>query len=207
MSRLALLFGMSLLVVACSGAPAATTSAPATVAPTSAPTLVPPTVGIPTLAPPIATPAITAPAISTDAPSAPPASGETGSVGEKVEVSGYQYLTLVESEYTTEGYSDFFKPDAGNVIYAFLFEFEGLDADGSSYNPLYFDLTVDGTRFSTAFLGGKEPTLSSGELQPGATASGWISFNAPLADRVTLKYEPVLGFAGNAVEWNVTVVQ
>lgn len=207
MSRLALLFGMSLLVVACSGAPTATTNAPATVAPgTVAPTLVPPTVGAPTIAP-IATPAITAPAIATDAPSGPPASGETGNVGEKVEVSGYQYLTLVESEYTTGGYSDFFKPDEGNVIYAFLFEFEGIDADGSSYNPLYFDLTVEGTRFSTAFLGGKEPTLSSGELQPGATASGWISFNAPLADQVALKYEPVSGFAGNAVEWNVTVVQ
>jgi hypothetical protein len=175
-----------------------------TAAPASAPTSTPASVA-PTLAPPVATPGATPPRVATDAPTAPPAS--PGSVGDRIEVSGYQYLTLAESEYSTDGYSEFFAPDEGNVIYAFLFEFEGLDPDGSSYNPLYFDLTVDGTEFKTAFLGGKEPTLKSGQLQPGATASGWISFNAPLADEVILKYEPVLGLAGNAVEWTVTVVQ
>lgn len=196
MSRLALLLGASLLVVACSGAPASTpTNAPPTLAP---PTLSP-TVAPPTLAPP----AVTAPAVATDAPTAPP----PGTVGDRIEVSGYQYLTLAESEYSTDGYSEFFAPDEGNVIYAFLFEFEGLDPEGSSYNPLYFDLTADGVKFSAAFLGGKEPTLDSGELQPGATASGWVSFNAPLADEVILKYEPVMGLAGNAVQWRVEVVQ
>lgn len=194
MSRLALLLGVSLLVVACSGAPASTpTTAPASVAPTLAP------------APTVVTPAPTLSHVETLPPSAPPASA--GSVGDKIEVSGYQYLTLAESEYSTDGYSEFFAPDEGNVIYAFLFEFEGLDPEGSSYNPLYFDLTVDGVKFSTAILGGKEPTLESGELEPGATASGWISFNAPLAEEVVLKYEPVMGLAGNAVEWSVTVVQ
>lgn len=191
MSKLALFLGVSLIVAGCSAAPASTpTSTLAEVAPT--------------LAPPVATLGATPPQVATDAPSAPPAS--PGSLGDRIEVSGYQYLTLAESEYSTDGYSEFFAPHEGNVIYAFLFEFEGLDAEGSSYNPLYFDLTVDGVRFSTAILGGKEPTLDSGELQPGATASGWISFNAPLADQVILKYEPVMGLAGNAVEWNVEVL-
>ena len=191
MSKLALFLGASLMVAGCSTAPASTpTSTLAEVAPT--------------LAPPTSTPGATPPQVATDAPSAPPAS--PGNVGDRIEVSGYQFLTLAESEYSTDGYSEFFAPEEGNVIYAFLFEFEGLDPEGSSYNPLYFDLTVDGVRFSTAILGGKEPSLDSGELQPGATASGWISFNAPLADQVILKYEPVMGLAGNAVEWNVEVL-
>lgn len=199
MSKLSWLLGGALLVVACTSAPVATpTSAPASVAPTVAPQR--------TVAPqPTVTPSPTAVSAPSDAPSASPAGDVTGTAGEKITVGDYQYITMLDAEYSTEGYTEFFKPDEGNAIYAFELEFEGLDPSGSSYNPLYFDLDVAGVEYHTSFLGGKEPTLGSGELQPGATASGWISFNAPLADEITLKYEPVLGLAGNAVEWLVTV--
>ena len=190
MKTLSSLLGASALIAACSGAPAGAPS-------------VTPGSDLPTLAPPIATaPAPTEPPAPTDAPDASP-----GGVGDRIEVSGYQYLRLVEAEYTAEGYSDVFKPAEGNVIYAFLFEFEGLDPEGSSFNPLYFDLTVDGTDYNTAVLGSKEPALGSGDLQPGDTAEGWVSFEAPLADEIVLKYEPVMGLAGNAVEWVVEVIQ
>lgn len=188
MSKLSWLLGATLLVVACTSAPVAT---PTLVAPTLAPQ---PTV---TASPPTAAP--------TDAPSASPAGDVSGTAGEKITVGDYQYITMLDAEYSTEGYTDLFKPDEGNAIYAFELEFEGLDPSGSSYNPLYFDLDVAGVEFQTTFLGGKEPTLGSGELEPAATATGWISFNAPLADEITLKYEPVLGLEGNAVEWLVTV--
>lgn len=193
MSKLAWLLGATLLVVACGGAPAATpTSAPASIAQTLTPQ-------------PTATPPPTAASTPTGAPSAVPSGGTSGSQGEKIQVGDYQYITMADAEYSTEGYSEFFGPDEGNAIYAFLLEFGGIDPSGSSYNPLYFDLDVAGTEYHTAFLGGKEPTLSSGKLDPGGTASGWISFNAPLADEIILKYEPVMGLAGNAVEWVVTV--
>lgn len=192
MGKLAWLLGGTLLVVACTSAPAVTpTSAPASIAPTLAPQ-------------PTVTPSPTVPA-PTDAPSASPAGDVSGSAGEKIKVGDYQYITMVDAEYSAEGYSEFFAPDEGNVIYAFEVEFEGLDPSGSSYNPLYFDLDVAGVEYHTSILGAKEPTLGSGDLQPGSTASGWISFDAPLADEIILKYEPVLGLAGNAVEWLVTV--
>lgn len=195
MARLAWLLGGTLLLIACTGAPAA--------APTNPPASVAPTVA----APPTVTPAATAATAPTDAPSASPPGDTSGSQGEKITVGDYQYITMVDAEYSTDGYSDFFGPDEGNVIYAFLLEFEGIDPAGSSYNPLYFDLEVDGVEYNSALLGGKEPTLSSGSLQPGATIEGWISFDAPLADEILLQYEPVLGLAGNRVEWVVTVEQ
>jgi hypothetical protein len=193
MARLVWLVGGALLVIACAGAPA------------NIATSTPPTVG-PTLAPqPTATPPPAVSSAPTDVPS-PSASGDvSGSAGERITIGDYQYVTMLNAEYSTEGYSEIFKPDEGNAIYAFELEFEGLDPSGSSYNPLYFDLVVGGVEYSNALLGAKEPTLGSGELDPGATASGWLSFEAPLADEIVLRYEPVLGLAGNSVEWLVTV--
>ncbi len=193
------LLGAMVLLVGCGSAPVgAPTSAPASIGATLAPQ--PPVVQQPTVMP-----SPTTASAPSDAPSASPAGDVTGSADEKITVGDYQYITMLDAEYSTEGYTEFFKPDEGNAIYAFELEFEGLDPSGSSYNPLYFDLDVAGTEYQTSFLGGKEPTLGSGELQPGATASGWVSFNAPLADEITLRYEPVLGLEGNAVEWLVTV--
>lgn len=193
MTKLVWLVGATLLAVACAGAPAPiATSAPPTVGPTLAPQ-------------PTATPPAAATSAPTDVAS-PSASGDvSGSAGEKITVGDYQYVTMLNAEYTTDGYSEVFQPDEGNAMYAFELEFEGIDPSGSSYNPLYFDLEVAGVEYSNAILGAKEPTLGFGELEPGATASGWLSFEAPLADEIILRYEPVLGLAGNSVEWLVTV--
>ena len=54
---------------------------------------------------------------------------------------------------------------------------------------------------------GKDPKLESGELEPGGTASGWLTFEAPLADTVVLLYEPVSGMIDGSAEWTVTINQ
>ena len=127
-------------------------------------------------------------------------------MGEKIRVADYQYVTMAEAEWSDSGYQDFFEPAEGNVLYAFLMEFEGIDPEGSSYNPFYFKLTADGFEYSY-YLFGKEPTLQSGDLTPGATVRGWLTFEAPLADTVLLKYAPIFGLGGDTVEWTVTVNQ
>jgi hypothetical protein len=111
---------------------------------------------------------------------------------------------MADAEWSASGYREFFEPAEGNVLYAFLMEFEGIDPEGSSYNPLYFKLTVDGTEY-TWYLFGKEPELGSGDLAAGETIQGWLTFEAPLVDSVVLRYEAVGGLVGDPVEWTVTV--
>jgi hypothetical protein len=171
-------------------------TATATASPSPTPTLNP-TVG-PNTAPPAST------AVGT--PGTSPGSDE-GSVGEKIRLADYQYVTMADAEWSETGYDDFFEPAEGNVVYAFQMDFEGIAPTGSSYNPLSFKLIANNTEYTYALLTGKEPALTSGELAPGATASGWLSFEAPLVDTVLLRYEPVFGANGDSVEWTVTVNQ
>jgi hypothetical protein len=192
-------------------APATATPAPvATTAPTSAPTEAPATAAPATAAPPTDAPATAGPpteAPLTSAPSSEPTPSGTddGSVGgEKLRVGDYNYARMADAEWSSEGYQEFFEPAEGNVLYTFLIEFEGLDPDGSSYNPLDFTFTVNETPYSW-YLFGKDPKLESGELAPGETASGWLTFEAPLADTVTLLYAPVSGMVDGSAEWTVTI--
>ena len=172
--------------------------------PAPAQTLQPPTLLPPTRTAAI-TPTVTLPPPPTSGAIAPASPGE-GSVGEKIRVADYQYVTMAEAEWSDSGYQEFFEPAEGNVLYAFLMEFEGIDPEGSSYNPFYFKLNADGFEYSY-YLFGKEPTLQSGDLTPGATVRGWLTFEAPLADTVLLKYEPIFGLGRDTVEWTVTVNQ
>jgi uncharacterized protein DUF4352 len=131
-----------------------------------------------------------------------PPSGSPGT-GEKIRLGDEVFITLVESEYSTTGYSQFFKPAAGNIVYAFLVEFEGIDPAGASYNPLYFKLKAEGFEYNSTLLGGKEPKLSSSnDLAPGDTVRGWVSFEAPKVAESTLTYEP---FLSDKVSWTVTI--
>lgn len=132
----------------------------------------------------------------------PPTAGHT--VGEKVRVGDSQFVTLSDAEYSSSGYSEFAEPEGDNVVYAFLLEFEGVDPDGSSYNPFYFSMFADGFEYNfTAF--GKDPALGSGsELRPGQVVRGWMSFEAPKVDTVELVYEPVFGLEGSVI-WTVPI--
>ncbi len=185
----------SALVVACSGTPAA---AQATAQGTPPPLVTP----VVTERPPTAT--ATTAAAGTQSPTAGQASRAPGTAGDKLQLGDYQYVTMVDAEWSPTGYDEFIKPAAGNVVYAFLMEFEGIDPSGSSYNPLYFKLDLEGTEYNYSPFG-KEPLLESGDLETGQTAEGWISFEAPQAEEVIVRYDPVLGLAGQPAEWIVTI--
>lgn len=134
----------------------------------------------------------------------PPGPPAGSAIGDKVRIGDSQYATVQEAEYSRTGYSEFFTPEAGNYVYAFLVEIEGIDPSGASYNPLYFSLEVDGFEYDMT-LGGKEPTLRSGnDLAPGQRVRGWVSFEAPPAQRVTLSYSPTFGLSGTA-RWTIDV--
>jgi hypothetical protein len=212
---------LSALLAACvSVAPGASpvfipTLAPATASPATVATIAPtalPTGALPTAAPPTEAPASDAPPTDASPTSAPsfepsPAATDEGTVGgEKLRVGDYNYVRMADAEWSPEGYQEFFEPAEGNVLYTFLMEFEGIDPDGSAYNPLDFTFTVDGTEYDW-YLFGKDPKLESGELAPGATATGWLTFEAPLADSVVLLYEPVSGMIDGSAEWTVTINQ
>lgn len=177
----------------------------------------PPGVGLsPTLTPAAATAGPTQRAAAVTAQPAPPATlpastrppapppGGIGRIGEKIQLGGYQYVTLTDAEFSSTGYGEFFEPDPGNYIYAVLVEFEGIDPSGSSYNPFYFKAVVDGFEYNFSAFG-KEPALQSGELRTGQTVRGWMSFEAPVADLVTVVYDPVFGLEGDPIEWTFNV--
>ncbi len=199
--------GVALLVaVGCVGVtPLASSTPPATPsAAVTAATTPAPTTPAPATSPPAAPSATDAPPTDTTPSQTAPVATDGDVLGDKLRVGDYQFVTMAEAEYSPDGYSEFLEPDEGNVVYAFLMEFEGIDPEGSSYNPFYFKLFVDDFEYSQSLLG-KEPDLGSGDLQPGDTVRGWMSFEAPLADEVRLVYEPVMGLAGDPVEWVVTV--
>jgi hypothetical protein len=216
--RLGVFLVSSTLLTACVSLSPAASPADSTTTPTGAPATTqaaPPTATATAPATPTA-PAAATPATPTHPPHASviPTSGiptsqptsDSGTAGDRLQLGDYQYVTMAEAEWSESGYQDFFEPTEGNVLYAFLMEFEGIDPEGSSYNPLYFDLTVNGADYNY-YLFGKEPTLGSGDLTPGATANGWLTFEAPLAATVLLRYEPVMGLTGESAEWTVTVNQ
>lgn len=138
--------------------------------------------------------------------STPPSTfGTDYSVGDRVQVGDEQFITLAEFEADWKSDNQFIKPDQGNMFVAFLVEFEGINPEGSSYNPFYFSL-IDDQAFEYNFSAfGREPSIkSSNELRPGEKARGWITFEIPkTADTGTLVYEPGFGLVGDEVRYSV----
>jgi hypothetical protein len=208
LARFPIVVSVAIFAVACSGAPTVTpqiifvTPEPATstASATSRPTTPPTPVSTATRAP-----AATRPPRPTPTPTlAPVPPGGAGRLGVPVTIGQYQRVTIADAEYSRSGYNEYIKPDPGNLIYAVLAEFEGIDPSGSSYNPFYFKLVVDGFEYSyTPF--GKDPQLQSGDLRPGQTVRGWVSFEAPDADRITVVYQPIFGLAGDPAEWTFNI--
>ena len=64
----------------------------------------------------------------------------------------------------------------------------------ASYNPFYFKAKDDQGFEYTLNLLGKEPSLkSSNDLQPGARAKGWVTFEVPsTVTSLTVTYTPGL---------------
>jgi hypothetical protein len=79
----------------------------------------------------------------------------------------------------------------GYVFMQVFIEYVAL-ADAASFNQFDWDVFVDGRIIDNwAFAtNGPEPTLSSGQLPSGRTASGWALWEVPAAGDVVLAYAP-----------------
>jgi hypothetical protein len=162
-------------------APAATaTPLPPTVTPTSAATATPTR----TPAPPTAT--------RTVAPTAVPTQASGAKVGETARGQGYAVTMHEFVDPAPAG--RFSSPKPGFRWVAFDVTVENTGTAQISFNPFYFTIKgTDNREYSQAF-GGMEPSLNSGQHQPGEATRGWVTFEVPEGlPLATLTYDPTFG--------------
>lgn len=118
----------------------------------------------------------------------PPAQDAT--VGDRIQLGDNQYFTVKEVQIWPG--DDFIKADEGNQFVSMLVEVEGIDPEGSSYNPFFFSVKdSDGFEYNFSAFG-SEPMLQSGnDLAAGDKVSGWVTFEMPTSvSEVVLTYQP-----------------
>lgn len=100
-------------------------------------------------------------------------------VGDKVKLYEQILTVLNAGEYVSK--NAYLKPKDGMKYYAVEVEVENVGQKPNAYNPMYFKL-VDANSYSynMSYMGGKEPALQSGDLQPTKKTRGFITFEVPL---------------------------
>ena len=102
-------------------------------------------------------------------------------------------VTAPKAERWRQGKQDA-KPAKGNVYVAVLVRIEAVsDAD---YSPYYTKVRdKDGFEYDWLVIPRKEPGLGSGELAPGDSVQGWVTFEVPSASAgsLTLVYDSLFG--------------
>lgn len=112
---------------------------------------------------------------------------ETFIVGDTVDLKGYE-ITVNSVEYS-EG-SEFITPEEGKQFMIINLTITNNTEDRKSYNPLDYSIVADGNSQTTGFtfLDGVD-TLSSGDLDPGATVTGNLVGEANTEAKLKLRYE------------------
>ena len=82
-------------------------------------------------------------------------------------------ITIESAEWKKKGFID---PESGNYL---VLDVVVRGQEGTvSYNPLYFSVQdEDGREYDIAFGADAEPSLKSGDLEPGKKARGYIAFD------------------------------
>lgn len=108
-------------------------------------------------------------------------------VGDTVDVKGYE-IKVNSVEYSEGG--EFMKPDEGKQYVIVNLTITNNAGERKSYNPLDYSLVADGNSESAGFtyLDGVE-TLSSGDLDEGATVTGNLVGQASPDAKLKLRYE------------------
>lgn len=122
-----------------------------------------------------------------------PAAGAVVPVDPDINAVAPAKITVVKAQRWKQGKYDA-KPDAGNVYVAVLVKITAVeDAD---YSP-YYAKVRDGDGFEYDFLivPAKKPSLSAGELAPGKSVQGWVTFEVPKGStgNLTLIYDSIFG--------------
>lgn len=108
-------------------------------------------------------------------------------VGDTVDIKGYE-IKVNNVEYSEGG--EFMKPDEGKQYVIVNLTITNNAGERKSYNPLDYSLVADGNSESAGFtyLDGVE-TLSSGDLDEGATVTGNLVGQASPDAKLKLRYE------------------
>ncbi len=115
---------------------------------------------------------------STDTSDDSSAASQTYEVGESVEFGDYiMQVATFEDPYITSDEYDL--PEAGNRYIAVDVVYNNPTSSPIAYNPYDWQL-FDGDGYSYTYdWMGKDPMLSSGNLNAGATVRGWLTFEVP----------------------------
>lgn len=115
------------------------------------------------------------------------ASAETFNIGDTVDVDGYQ-IRVNDVRYSNEeGYST---PDDGKQFAIINITITNGTKEKVSFNPLDFSLNEDGVSSTTGFTyADGVDTLSSGDLDVGATVTGNLVAQARPESSLKLRYE------------------
>ncbi len=148
-----------------------------------------------------------APSEPSEEPTAAPGGTKTYAVGQPIEVTGdfisSDVRVTVAQVKQAKSYGDYSKPAKGNVYLAVKYAYEGLE-DGATYNPLDWQVFVDGTAADnfTFVMDGPSPELHSGTLPSGRKAAGWVVYEVPAKGEVILSYGSNM-FGGDAPTFEV----
>ena len=102
-------------------------------------------------------------------------------------------ITVPKAERWKQGKDDA-KPEKGNAYVSVLIRIEA-EAD-SDYSPYYATLrNAQGFNYDWLVFPRREPWLASGELAPGQSVQGWVTFEVPAKDLdgLTLVYDSLFG--------------
>ncbi len=103
----------------------------------------------------------------------------TGTVGGAMQLSNAT-VTVVSVDLNFVSGNEFAQPKAGNRFIAVEILYENTGSDKISYNPFDWKLSdSSGFSYDQSFVGGKEPSLHSGDLQIGEKARGFVTFEVP----------------------------
>jgi ABC-type oligopeptide transport system substrate-binding subunit len=126
-------------------------------------------------------------------PSAATGGTKTYAVGQPIDVTGdfisSDVRVTVAQVKQAKSYGSYSKPAKGNVYLAVKYAYQGLE-DGATYNPLDWQVFVDGTAVNnfTFVMDGPQPELQSGTLPKDRKAEGWVVYEVPTKGEVILSY-------------------
>jgi len=183
---------LALVIAGCSeaGATAATTAGASTAAPASQETTQPSAAVEPTVL-----------------PSAAAEGSKTYAVGQPIDVTGdfisSDVRVTAAQVKQAKSYGTYSKPAKGNVYLAVKYTYQALE-DGATYNPLDWQVFVDGTAVNnyTFVMDGPKPELQSGSLPKDRKAEGWVVYEVPAKGKVILSYGSNI-FGGDAPTFEV----
>ena len=87
-------------------------------------------------------------------------------------------IKIVDMEDEATSDNEFLKPKKGNKFIAIQVLFDNTNGNANvTANPLFFKLKdTEGNEYAVEFMGAKEPTLGSSEIEVGDIVKGWLTF-------------------------------